>query len=161
MHCYRYYVLNDEEHYEIWNGEVLLKIATAPFCEGVLDLFHFHPVFSVVSSNIYHYKYLASEYYKRQQEGVETENNAPNLQLNSYPFLFITDTFEQYWDHTADISPEKHTWFDFDYSKTDVGGHSDSLESMLRFVQNTFDAWADEKPVDVSQINAVPLRSRR
>ena len=157
MHTYRYIIIDDEEYYEVWNGDVIIKRVTVPFCEGVLDMLHFHPVYSVVASNINHYKYLAGEYYKRQQDGVETENVAPNLQLNSYPFLFITDTFEQYWNHTADTTPEKNTWFDIRYSINDIDGHSNSLESMLRFVQNTFDAWADEKPVDVSQINAVPL----
>lgn len=157
MHTYRYFVLNDKEYYEIWEGETLLKSVSSPFCEGVLDLLYFHPVFSGVASNIYHYKYLAGEYYKRQQAGTETENVAPNLQLNCYPFLFVMDTFAQYRDNKADIPPEEHSWFDFDYSKTELGGHSETLESILQFAKNTFDSWADEKALVESKAIAAPL----
>ena len=42
MHDYRYYVKDNEEHYEIWIGDQIYRHESAPFGEGVYDLLDFH-----------------------------------------------------------------------------------------------------------------------
>ena len=70
MHDYRYYVKDNEEHYEIWIGDQIYRHESAPFGEGVYDLLDFHDAqLNSIISFTNHYKYLAGEYFKRKQNG--------------------------------------------------------------------------------------------
>ena len=99
MHDYRYYIRDNEEHYEIWVGDQLYRHESAPFGEGVYDLLDFHETqLNSIISFTNHYKYLAGEYFKRKQNGTIQENIAPVFDYQSNLFLFLYDVFEQYRD---------------------------------------------------------------
>ena len=77
MHDYRYYIRDNEEHYEIWVGDQLYRHESAPFGEGVYDLLDFHETqLNSIISFTNHYKYLAGEYFKRKQNGKEIPSNS-------------------------------------------------------------------------------------
>ena len=40
MNEYKYYIFDNKEYYEIWNGENLLKSESGDFCEGLLSLYN-------------------------------------------------------------------------------------------------------------------------
>ena len=109
MHDYRYYIRDNEEHYEIWVGDQLYRHESAPFGEGVYDLLDFHETqLNSIISFTNHYKYLAGEYFKRKQNGTIQENIAPVFDYQSNLFLFLYDVFEQYRDNELDIPPEEN-----------------------------------------------------
>ena len=149
MHDYRYYIKENEEHYEIWIGDQLYRHESAPFGEGVYDLLDFHETqINSIISFTNHYKYLAGEYFKRKQNGTIQENIAPAFNYNSNLFLFLYDVFEQYRDNDLDIPPEENSWFDFDFKQTDMTVSSDKFTSMISFARELVSAWSTDQEID-------------
>ena len=125
MHDYRYYVKDNEEHYEIWIGDQIYRHESAPFGEGVYDLLDFHDAqLNSIISFTNHYKYLAGEYFKRKQNGTIQENIAPVFDYQSNLFLFLYDVFEQYRDK------------------------SDKFMSMVAFAKELVGAWSTDQEID-------------
>ena len=146
MHDYRYYVKDNEEHYEIWIGDQIYRHESAPFGEGVYDLLDFHDAqLNSIISFTNHYKYLAGEYFKRKQNGTIQENIAPVSDYQSNLFLFLYDVFEQYRDNELDVSPEDNSWFDYDFKKADMTVTSDKFMSMVAFAKELVGAWSTDR----------------
>ena len=149
MHDYRYYIKENEEHYEIWIKDQLYRHESAPFGEGVYDLLDFQETqLNSIISFTNHYKYLAGEYFKRKQSGTIQENIAPVFNYNSNLFLFLYDVFEQYRDNELDIPPEENPWFDYDFKKTDMTIVSEKFSGMVAFAKEIVSAWSTDKEID-------------
>ena len=153
MHNYRYYIKNDEEHYEIWNGDNLYRHESAPFGEGVFDLLGFHEsqVNSIISFTR-HYKYLAGEYFKRKQTGALQENNAPVFIYGSNLFIFLYDVFEQYRDNELDIAPENNSWFDYDFVKDGLLTKAEKFQTAIDLANEFMIAWANDAKIEKIQL---------
>ena len=153
MHNYRYYIKNDEEHYEIWNGDNLYRHESAPFGEGVFDLLGFHEsqVNSIISFTR-HYKYLAGEYFKRKQTGALQENNAPVFIYGSNLFIFLYDVFEQYRDNELDIAPENNSWFDYDFVKDGLLMKAEKFQTAIDLANEFMIAWANDAKIEKIQL---------
>ena len=153
MHNYRYYIKNDEEHYEIWNGDNLYRHESAPFGEGVFDLLGFHEsqVNSIISFTR-HYKYLAGEYFKRKQTGALQENNAPVFIYGSNLFIFLYDVFEQYRDNELDIAPENNSWFDYDFVKDGLLTKAEKFQTAIDLANEFMIAWANDAKIKKIQL---------
>lgn len=153
MHNYRYYIKNDEEHYEIWNGDNLYRHESAPFGEGVFDLLGFHEsqVNSIISFTR-HYKYLAGEYFKRKQTGALQENIAPVFIYGSNLFIFLYDVFEQYRDNELDIAPENNSWFDYDFVKDGLLTKAEKFQTAIDLANEFMIAWANDAKIEKIQL---------
>ena len=153
MHNYRYYIKNDEEHYEIWDGDNLYRHESAPFGEGVFDLLGFHEsqVNSIISFTR-HYKYLAGEYFKRKQTGAFQENNAPVFIYGSNLFIFLYDVFEQYRDNELDIAPEINSWFDYDFVKDGLLTKAEKFQAAIDLANEFMVAWANDAKIENIQL---------
>ena len=153
MHNYRYYIKNDEEHYEIWNEDNLYRHESAPFGEGVFDLLGFHEsqVNSIISFTR-HYKYLAGEYFKRKQTGALQENIAPVFIYGSNLFIFLYDVFEQYRDNELDIAPENNSWFDYDFVKDGLLTKAEKFQTAIDLANEFMIAWANDAKIEKIQL---------
>ena len=159
MHDYRYYIRDNEEHYEIWVGDQLYRHESAPFGEGVYDLLDFHESqLNSIISFTNHYKYLAGEYFKRKQNGTIQENIAPVFDYQSNLFLFLYDVFEQYRDNELDVPPEENSWFDFDFKQTDMTVKSDKFTSMIAFAKELVGAWSTDQKIDNRKLRELMQR---
>ena len=68
MNEYKYYIFDNKEYYEIWNGENLLKSESGDFCEGLLSLYNdIHYSRQTDLSNIRLYRNLSISFYKNRQ----------------------------------------------------------------------------------------------
>ena len=154
MNEYKYYIFDNKEYYEIWNGENLLKSESGDFCEGLLSLYNdIHYSRQTDLSNIRLYRNLSISFYKNRQN--KEQGKYPKFLMYSNVYLFLLNVLEQYANKTADVAPEDNTWFRYDYSDDDNQSIIDTNYLMYNFAEKFLEYCSDgkEEVFDFMQVN--------
>ena len=141
MHEYRFYVLNNEEYYEIMEDNICIQKQVFPFGDGICHLINIHDseVHSMIS-NINYYRNLADIFYSRRSSVNESENAFHFFPKATHFWDFFMDVFEQYQKNEMEVPPKENTWFQYDITDT-LPKHSDTFMSMFLFAKSMLSQW--------------------
>lgn len=159
MHEYRFYVLNNEEYYEIMEDNICIQKQVFPFGDGICHLINMHDseVHSMIS-NINYYRNLADIFYSRRSSGNESENAFHFFPKATHFWDFFMDVFEQYQKNEMEVPPKENTWFQYDITDT-LPKHSDTFMSMFLFAKSMLSQWIKTDFPDISgRLNVSPIR---
>ena len=148
VHRYKFYVLNEKEHYEIWDDNNLFKEIVEPVGYGLFDMVNAHEskeqTIESVINNISFFKYLTGEFYKRKLSGELKDNIVPPLPLTKSIYVFLMDIVEQYQKNEMEVSPETNTWFSGVKRENNIG-HAEQLMKVFLYAKECCSMWSEGK----------------